>query len=228
MDSLAPLDTMDPNIPSRQPNGKLQTPQQPTPRATPPFDRKRSETPASGTATSAAGGHSHVIRPSLTGMASFQRPRKRVIWRNKACFIALPLEDEFGRKTSRESYLSPDDFERRLEDWKTNGFDTNGFILAPQTSEKHSPHSQGQSRAVHPNPEDEKRERADGKYCVNIPDRRHWVCTFPEQCLSIPDRFFSCKTFLGSKKPNSPPRRLIAWDIAVSNTNSRPFTGGLC
>lgn len=174
MDSLGPLDTMDPNIPSRQPNGKLQAPQQPTPRATPPFDRKRSETPASGTATSAAGGHSHVIRPSLTGMASFQRPRKRVIWRNKACFIALPLEDEFGRKTSRESYLSPDDFERRLENWKTNGFDTNGFILAPQTSEKHSPHSQGQSRAVHPDPEDEKRERADGKYCVNIPDRRHW------------------------------------------------------
>lgn len=180
MDSLGPLDTVDPNIPSRQPNGKLRALQQPTPLAAPPFDRKGSETTASGTATNAAGGHLHNTRPSLTGMASFQRPRRRVVWRNKACFIALPLEDEFGRKTSRESYLSPDDIERRLKDWKSNGFDTNGFTLAPQTSENHPPHSQGQSRAVHPDPEDERRERAGRRYRVNIPDRQHWVCTFPE------------------------------------------------
>ncbi|KAF6234417.1 hypothetical protein HO173_007450 [Letharia columbiana] len=174
MNSLGPLDTMDPNIPSRQPIGKLQPAQQPTSRAPPPCDRKGSEAPVSGMATNAAEGQSHVTRPSLASVPSCQRPRKRVIWRNKACFIALPLEDEFGRKTSRESYLSPTDFERRLEDWKNHGFDTNGFTLVPQTSSSHSPRLEGQSRAVHPDPEDEKRERADGTYHVNIPDRRHW------------------------------------------------------
>lgn len=189
MNSLGPLDTMDPNIPSRQPIGKLQPAQQPTSRAPPPCDRKGSEAPVSGMATNAAEGQSHVTRPSLASVPSCQRPRKRVIWRNKACFIALPLEDEFGRKTSRESYLSPTDFERRLEDWKNHGFDTNGFTLVPQTSSSHSPRLEGQSRAVHPDPEDEKRERADGTYHVNIPDRRHWVCIFPDPYFPISNQF---------------------------------------
>ena len=175
MNSLGPLDTKDPNIPSRQPNGKSQAAQQPMSGATLPFDRKRSEASISETATSPAGGISHGTRPSLTGMPSFQRPRRRVIWRNKACFIALPLEDESGRSTSREDYLSPDDCARRLEDWKNQGFNTNGFTLALQSSDSQLPCLEGQSRAVHPDPEDEKRERADGIYRVCIPDRRQWV-----------------------------------------------------
>ena len=181
MNSPGPLDAVDPNIPSRQPNGKLQGAQQqksPTPL---PLDRNRSEATVPETVTGAGGGHSPVTRPSLAGMPSFQRPRKRVIWRNKACFIALPLEDALGRNTSRESYLSAGDFERRLEDWKNQGFDTNGFTLARQNSDSYSPILEGRSRAVHPDPEDEKRERANGTYRVNIPDQRRWVRTSPKQ-----------------------------------------------
>ncbi|KAL9133335.1 MAG: hypothetical protein Q9175_005492, partial [Cornicularia normoerica] len=174
MDSLGPLDTTDPTIPSRQPNGKSQAAQQPTSRAPPPFDPITTKASAPDTATNAAGGQSHSTRLSLTGMPSFQRPRKRVVWRNKACFIALPLGDEFGRKTSRESYLTTDDMEKRLKDWKTHGFDTHGFTLAQQISDSHLPPLEGQSRAVHPDPEDDKRERANGTYCVNIPDGRNW------------------------------------------------------
>ena len=185
MDSLGPLDTLDPNIPSRQSNGKLEGVQQPISRAPPPVDCNKTEPPVPITVTNAIGGHSH--RPSLIGIPSFQRPRKRVVWRNKACFVALPLEDEFGRKTSRESYLSPADFERRLDDWKTHGFNTNGFTLAPQISDSHSPHLDGQSRAVHPDPDDEKRERADGRYRVNIPDRRHWVRRLSIRFFPMPD-----------------------------------------
>ena len=177
MTSLGPLDAMDPNIPTRQPKGKLEAAQQPISRAPLPLDHNRSEATISEPATSASRGLSPVTRPFLTGMPSFQRPRKRVIWRNKACFIALPLEDEFGRSTSRERYLSPDDFVRRLKDWESQGFNTNGFTLAPQNYDSLSPTLEGQSRAVHPDPEDEKRERADGAYRVNVPDQRHWVCT---------------------------------------------------
>ena len=177
MTSPGPLDAMDPNVPTRQPKGKLQAAQQPISRARLPLDHNRSEATISEPSTIASRGLSPVTRPFLTGMPSFQRPRKRVIWRNKACFIALPLEDEFSRSTSRERYLSPDDFVRRLKDWENQGFNTNGFTLAPQTSDSPSPILEGQSRAVHPDPEDEERERADGTYRVNIPDQRHWVCT---------------------------------------------------
>ena len=165
---------MDPNIPSRQPSEKLKAVEQPLSRAPPPFDRTRSEALLSDTTINAGGTQSHVTRPSLAGMPSFQRPRKRVVWRNKACFIALPLEDEFGRKTSRGSYLSPEVVERNLKDWKRQGFDTNGFTLAPQASDSHFLQLEGQSRALHPDPEDERRERADGTYRVNIPDRQDW------------------------------------------------------
>lgn len=177
MNPLGPLDIKDPNIPSRQPNGKLQATQQQQPISNPllSFDRKRSEAPISEMTTSAEEGFSHVAKTSVNSIPSFQRPRKRVIWRNKACFIALPLKDESGRCTSREDYLSPDDFAKRLENWKQQGFNTDGFTLAPQTSNSHRPCYEGQSRAVHPDPKDEKRERADGIYRVNIPDWRHWV-----------------------------------------------------
>lgn len=221
MDSLGPLDTLDPNIPSRQSNGKLQDVQQPISKAQPPFDRNKTEAPAPKTVTNATGGHSH--RPSLTGIPSFQRPRKRVVWRNKACFIALPLEDEFGRKTSKESYLSADEFERRLNDWKTHGFDTNGFTLAPQTSDSHSPHSDGQSRAVHPDPDDEKRERDHGRYRVNIPDRRHWVRKLFLLFLPIPDIFFDCKTCSESKILHISSHYPTTWELAGRNTNPEPL-----
>ena len=32
--------------------------------------------------------------------------RRPVVWRNKACIIALPSDSEFGKKTIRESYIS--------------------------------------------------------------------------------------------------------------------------
>ena len=188
---------MDPNILSRRPTGKSQAAEQAIPRALPPIDYNSSEAPISDSAASAAGSLMHVTRPSLTGIASFQRPRKRVLWRNKACFIALPLEDEFGRKTSRETYLGRDDFQTRLEKWKDQGFDTNGFTLLSPSSAS-NPLSEGQSRTVHPDPEDVKRERADGIYHVNIPERRHWVCVSLEifSCSTV---FFMCKICSGSR-----------------------------
>ena len=191
MNSPSPLDTMDPSIPERRPTGKLHAAEQAIPRALLPVDYNSSEAPISDTAASAAGSLMHVTRPSLTGIASFQRPRKRVLWRNKACFIALPLEDESGRKTSRETYLSRDDCQRRLQNWKDQGFDTNGFTLSSPSSASH-PLSEGQSRTVHPDPEDVKRERADGIYHVNIPERRHWVRVLL-QIFSCSRIFFLCK-----------------------------------
>lgn len=227
MDSLGPLDTVDPNISSRLPLGKVEAAQQPTSNVSPPLDRKSSEAPISDTSTNAAGGPLHVTKPSLSGIPPFQRPRKRVIWRNKACFIALPLEDEFGRKTSRERYLSPDDFKRRLEDWKTHGFDIRGFTLGPQATDSLSPSLEGQSRAVHPDPEDVKRERMDGKFRVEIPDRRHWVRTWPGNFFPYLFRV-QLQEMLGEQRHldvSSPT--LIALDLAERNTNFNVYRRSL-
>ena len=176
MDLQSPLDPVDPNIPSRKPNGKSQAFHQFTSQESPAVDSERYEAPFSDTTPSAVGSFLHVTRPSLTGVPSFQRPRKRVFWRNKACLIALPLEDGSGRNTSKASYLSQDDFEKRLKDWKDQGFNTSGFTLATQTSNPDSTRLEGQSRAMHPDPEDLKDERARGTYRVKIPVQRHWVC----------------------------------------------------
>ena len=95
------------------------------------------------------------------------------MWRNKACWIALPLDVELGRRTTRDSYLGEEDVARRLEGWKSRGYDTKGFVLATSLDSPH-PFAEGQSRPVHPDPEDEKQERAHGRFRVNIPDRREW------------------------------------------------------
>ena len=111
-------------------------------------------------------------RPSLTGQPSFQRPKKRITWRNKVCTIALPLENEHGRTTSRTDYLKPQDVKDRLKAWKGKGFDTNGFILTPPSTESTHPVFQGQSRAIYP--DDDQQERSQHSYRVNIPDLRTW------------------------------------------------------
>lgn len=172
MDSPSPLDPLDPNVPSRQLNGKPQDGEKALP--PPPFDRTRSEAPIFNSPASTSEASSQARRPSLSGQLSFQRPRKRVVWHNKACIIALPLVNDFGKKTTRDDYLRPEDVEKRLQKWEVQGYNTRGFILAFPTADSEPIVSEGQSRAVHPDPEDEYRERSDRSYRVSIPGRREW------------------------------------------------------
>jgi len=97
-----------------------------------------------------------------------------VISHNKACMIALPLENESGQVTSRESYLKPEEVKARLNAWEDEGYDTRGFVLGSPTTGSAPIVSEGQSRAIHPDPEDEKREHYNRSYRVSIPDRREW------------------------------------------------------
>lgn len=174
MDSPSPLDSLDPNVPSKQPYGAKQAMERPISRASIAFDHTRSEAPVSNATTDISETPTHVARPSLSGMPSFQRPRKRVIWRDKACFIALPLENDLGRKTNRESYLRPEDIKNRLELWKSQGYDTKGFILTEKSPTSPAIVSEGQSRAIYPDPENEHNERGGGSHRVSIPDWREW------------------------------------------------------
>ena len=95
-------------------------------------------------------------------------------WRNKTCFIALPIDSEFGRKTTRKRYLDSEDVARRLQEWGNKGHDTRGFLLVAAGLGDLSCFSEGQSREIHPDPEDERRERVERPYRVKIPNDQEW------------------------------------------------------
>ena len=175
MDSPSPLHTLDPNIPTKPCDTKDAATQKPLPPPPPhPFDRTVSEAPVPGMTTYSPEFSSHVARPSSSGGASFARPRKRVVWRNKVCMIALPIDSEFGKKTTRESYLRPEDVARSLQDWEDKGLNTKGFLLAPPISGSLPCFSEGQSREVHPNLEGMTGDVSGGTYRVSIPNMREW------------------------------------------------------
>ena len=97
-----------------------------------------------------------------------------MVWRGKACIIALPLGDKRGGGPERNGLLKPEDISLRLENWKEQGFDTTGFILSSGSNGGSSISSQGQSRDIYPNRDQEKEDGGGTPYRVNIPDRRQW------------------------------------------------------
>ena len=170
MDTRSPLEPMDQSVPSRKLSNDTQGSESPLPPPSSNFDRTMSELPVLNTTISIS---EHVPKPSLSSTASFQRPKKRVVGKTRTILIGLPIENESGRTTTRESYLTLEDVAQRLEAWKNKGYNTEGFVLAPASADTPLLLN-GQSRAVHPDPEDEKRERADRTYKVSIPDRQEW------------------------------------------------------
>ena len=170
MDTRSPLEPLDLSLGSRKLSNDTQGSENPLPPPSSNFDRTMSEPPVLNTPI---GISEHVPKPSLSGAASFSRPKKRVVGKTRTILIGLPIENESGRTTTRESYLTPEDVAKRLEDWKNEGYNTEGFVLAPASADTPLLLN-GQSRAVHPDPEDEKRERAERTYKVSIPDRREW------------------------------------------------------
>ena len=170
MDTQSLQDPLDLSVHSRKLSNDIQRSEKPLPPSPPSFDHKTSESPILNTPISTS---EHALRPSLSGAASFQRPKKRIYGKTRPILIGLPIENESGRATTRESYLTPEDVAKRIDDWKNKGYNTEGFVLAPASTDTPLLLN-GQSRPVHPDPEDEKRERADRTYNVSIPDRREW------------------------------------------------------
>lgn len=142
---------------------------------TPPgFTRMASEAAVVVTSVNVLGLPSNVMRPSVASQISFQRPRRRVNWRGKACIIALPSDDGYDEKSGMREYLKPQDVLERLEMWERRGYQTRGFSLSSIVEGGTEDHTEGQSRVVYPSPDDQKDERGSKNYRVRIPDRREW------------------------------------------------------
>lgn len=164
----SPATMLDPLSVERQPsqdrmsNGAVQIAEKPLP-PPPQFDRTVSEAPLPT-----------PVNSSTAAQPSFQRARKRVVWRGKACIIALPAGDEHWDRNSHKKFLTPQEVKDRLETWESQGYQTEGFKLSSKF-ESHVPcSSDGQSRAIYPGPEDEQLERKDRGFRVSIPDRHEW------------------------------------------------------
>lgn len=140
----------------------------------PGFTRMASEATVVVTSVNVLGSPSNVTRPSLTSQISFQRPRRRVNWRGKACIIALPAVDGYDEKIGTRGYLKPQDVLERLEMWERQGYQTKGFSLTSiiQGGTEHL--FEGQSRVVYPSPDDPTDERGSKRYRVRIPNRQEW------------------------------------------------------
>ena len=135
----------------------------------PPINRTVSEAPVLASVPSTTEATFHTRRPSISTIVSFQRPRKRVLWRGKNYVIALPLDDG---GSSHKQYLNACDRQARLEEWERKGFSTRGFELSYEGQGQGLPN--GQSRDIYPDLQDWQQDRQDRGLRVSVPDRKAW------------------------------------------------------
>ena len=112
------------------------------------------------------------LRRQMSIAKSFQRPKTKLIWKGKACIIAVPLDDCRGPEDA--PLLTPADVQARLEKWEREGYNTAGFVLGDMLAGNSSGRAGGQSRDIHPDPADMLAERRSHGYRVSIPDRAEW------------------------------------------------------
>ncbi|KIX93012.1 uncharacterized protein Z520_11285 [Fonsecaea multimorphosa CBS 102226] len=112
-----------------------------------------------------------VVRPRPTSMQSYQRPKKKVIWKGKACIIALPLTDR--EAAGLPPLLTPQQVKERIDGWIAAGYSVEGFGLTG-TSPGASGESSGQSRPVYPDATEIQAERKLREFHVRIPDQAEW------------------------------------------------------
>lgn len=135
----------------------------------PPFNRTVSEAPIPTTPVGVTESSINAKRPSMSGSTSFQRPKKRVVWRGKTCVIALPIED--GTSGTKQ-YLNLQDRKARLGEWEAKGFSVRGFDLSARNDGEFLP--QGQSSDIYPDPRTWQQEWQERKYRVSIPNKKAW------------------------------------------------------
>ncbi|OJD23675.1 hypothetical protein ACJ73_04971 [Blastomyces percursus] len=111
-----------------------------------------------------------VPKQSRTSTPVFQRPRKKVMWKKRQCFIALPLDDRRGSGHGGFPLLTPADMEKRLKEWEQQGYDTRGF----DGSRWFGLDASSQSRPAFPDPYESLREWQENKYTISFPDQSEW------------------------------------------------------
>ena len=126
---------------------------------------------SSSQVSAALGSPTSPHRPRLGSMQSFQRPKRQVMWRGKKCIIALPLSSR--EEAGLPSLMSPTDIKIRLQKWKQEGYNTDGFVLGDSLDSEYS-QGTGHSRPVYPDSRDNSRERQQRNFQISVPDQAEW------------------------------------------------------
>jgi hypothetical protein len=108
-------------------------------------------------------------RASITSGAVLQRQKRRVVWKGKACIIALPSNDERGR--GNEPLLTRADLKARMEQWESEGLDARGFTLNGSPTNENLA---GQTCRPYPDPVQVMDEREGGQFRVSVPNQAEW------------------------------------------------------
>ncbi|PWY73231.1 hypothetical protein BO94DRAFT_550020 [Aspergillus sclerotioniger CBS 115572] len=143
-----------------------------------------------------------------------QRFRKKIVWRGKACFIALPLEDKRGTEESGRPLMTVADVQQRLRDWENQGYDTRGFSVGG-SEDLSDTELGGLSRPLYPDPAEVQEDRQAGRYGVSIPDKAEWdayVAYLQEEKLR------ALGVFLDEPKPSISP-------ASAAMSQMAPFPG---
>ena len=135
------------------------------------FDRTVSEMPIPESAINETSISPRLQRHRSQSSISGSRPRKRLVWRGKVCWIALPANDNASKGVEVEKPLSHAEVAERLQSWEAQGYNITGFQLCtdPGQSQDYS-----HSRSIFPSLEDLRKERSKGSFAVRIPDRAEW------------------------------------------------------
>ena len=173
MEGPNPLDPVDPNIPRRSPQ-RPKTDERPRLASVPSIDSAPADISLSPLPTDGALLAAHSGRPALAGQSSFQRSRKRVLWRNKPCYITLPPKDKDGQVTRRTDYLNAEEVAKRLQRWADDGYNIGGFVLSTDFLDENSTSTQSQTCSVYPDQIDQFVESRQKPYTVYIPDKSQW------------------------------------------------------
>ncbi|ETN36546.1 uncharacterized protein HMPREF1541_08824 [Cyphellophora europaea CBS 101466] len=110
-------------------------------------------------------------RPRMGSISSFQKQRKKVLWKGRNCIISLPMTDR--ESSGLPPVLSPQQVKERLQALRSEGYSTDGFELT-DTDGSSATLSNGQSRPTYPDPTEMHAERQMRSYKVYIPDQSEW------------------------------------------------------
>lgn len=102
------------------------------------------------------------------------RVKKRVPWRGRNIMVLLPKDDDWGRPGGRPSLMKEHQVANMFREWEELGYDTRGFDLnEPSGPDEHSAlpiEHYSRSRDEWPDVEETKREWAERKFKVALPD----------------------------------------------------------
>ncbi|KAF2496159.1 hypothetical protein BU16DRAFT_560993 [Lophium mytilinum] len=105
---------------------------------------------------------------------SAPRPRKRLPWKGKACWIGLPADLPRGKPGQPPMPLSSQEVAARMESFERAGYNTNGFDHFKERESVVGPTGLAQARGVYPEPSDYQEERSSGTFRVRIPNKAEW------------------------------------------------------